>query len=303
MLNDIIDRNSYSIGRHLTQEEIKQFRTPQIVLQRMYTDTPLGEEVRRIKIAASNNSAINLLIRDLFFKGTNAQFNKEHFLTYIQKMHLAKNDIFGALNRQARRKQRVPSTLDYIKVPNALCFATLLYQKKPHTIDYFKLASVLTGEIVDLEKVIPENWFENNQIPEYRQIGYMPMYIKDITRPQDVTEEATKAFYVQSKKRFTIPAKREIDLLRFGISTEADDAAAAELADGASFEMLLTTIKKKQSLILIRKGPITKAELLTLMAEDIFALPKGKVSAVINTLVGPIIMRVVSIYIMENSYA
>ncbi|RCL00597.1 MAG: peptidyl-prolyl cis-trans isomerase D [Candidatus Tokpelaia sp. JSC189] len=295
-LNDVIGRNSYSIGRYLTQEEINQFRIPQIVLQRMYMDVLLDEEARRIKIGASDDSIINLLGQDPLFKGVNAHFDKKRFIAYTQQMHLAQNDIFSALNRQARRDQLVLGALGYIKAPDTLYSATLLHQREKRVINYLELTPALISEIIDPDEITLANWFENNEnrfrAPEYRQITYMRMYVKEIARPQDVTEEAIKAFYEQNQKRFSIPEKRTIELLRFDTRAEAD-AAAAELADGTSFDRLAA--KKKQSLTLIHKGPITKAELPTPMAGEVFALAKGKISAVVNDLEGPVIIRVMDI--------
>lgn len=295
-LNDIIGRNSYSMGRYLTQEEVTQFRIPQIVLQRMYSDVLLDEEGRQMKIGASENSIISLLGRDPLFKGVNGQFDKERFIAYTQQMRLAQNDIFSALDRQARRDQLALGVLGGIKAPDALYSAALLYQRETRTIDYLELTPALIGKIADPDEATLTGWFEDNKsrfrAPEYRKISYMRMSVEDIARPQDVTEDAVKAFYEQNRDRYGTPEKRTIELLRFDTRAEAD-AAAAELAAGTSFDRLAA--EKKQTLASIRKGPLTKAELPAFMASDVFAPAKGAVSAVINDLEGPVIARVVDI--------
>jgi peptidyl-prolyl cis-trans isomerase D len=62
---------------------------------------------------------------------------------------------------------------------------------------------------------------------------------EDIADPAAITAEAARADYEARKDRYTTPEIRTIDQLVFA-DRAAADAAAAELADGKSFDELVT---------------------------------------------------------------
>jgi peptidyl-prolyl cis-trans isomerase D len=82
-------------------------------------------------------------------------------------------------------------------------------------------------------------YFEDNKAryaaPEYRKITYVKLESEDIADPAAITAEAARADYEARKDRYTTPEIRTIDQLVFA-DRAAADAAAAELADGKSFD-------------------------------------------------------------------
>ncbi|MDD9330560.1 MAG: peptidylprolyl isomerase, partial [Bartonella sp.] len=86
--------------------------------------------------------------------------------------------------------------------------------------------------------------------------------------------------------------KRIIEELRFS-TREAADNAAKKIAEGLSFDALVK--EEKKNLSDITKGPLAENELPNHLASEIFELKKGQISAVINDLQGPVIIRVAHI--------
>lgn len=295
-LNEAVMRNSYALGRYLTQEEISQFAIPQRVFSRMYGDVVLDEEARQMKIAASDKTTATLLGQDPLFRGINGQFDKNRFASYVQQLHSTQSDFLAYLNAQAKRDQLLAGAVGGLEAPDALYTAVLLYQRETRAVDYLELTPAFVGKIADPDEKTLQDWFERNKArfsaPEYRQITYMHMDLDDIAHPQDVTQEAVQSFYEHNRQRYTTPEKRTIELLRFK-TRQAADEAAAKLAAGTSFDKLAA--EQKQTVADMRKGPLTKSDLPALMAPDVFALGKGAVSAVINDLQGPVIVRVTDI--------
>jgi len=296
VLNDSVIRNSYTVGRYLTQDEISQLAIPQRTFSRMYSDILLDEEARQMKIGASSASTARLLGQDPLFKGVDGRFDKNRFADYVQQIRATQADVFSYLNAQAKRNQIITGTVGGLKVPDTLLSVLPLYQRETRTVNYLELSPDLIGKIADPDEKVLASWFENSKgrfhTPEYRQITYMRMYAEDITHPQDVTDEAIKTYYEKNKERYSTLEKRTIEQLRFN-TREAADAAAEKLAAGTSFDQLAA--EEKKTLTEIRQGPLIKAELPALIASDVFALDKGAISSVINDIQGPVIVRVVDI--------
>ncbi|RCL01270.1 MAG: peptidyl-prolyl cis-trans isomerase D [Candidatus Tokpelaia sp. JSC085] len=295
-LHDTLIRNADAIGHHLTQSEIKKFSIPQRVFSRMYSDILLDEQVRLMKISASNVSTARLLERDPLLKTMDGQFDKGRFIDYVQKIHTTQADLFRYINNQAKRDQVIAASTNRLQAPDTFYSAVLLFQQETRAVNYLELTPSFIGKIPNPNKEILEHWFEKNnnhfRTPEYRQITYMHMFTEKLARPQDISEEAIKAFYEHNRERYHTPERRTIELLRFKNREEAD-SAAEKLAAGQAFEELV--IGEKKTLKEIRHGPLKKSEIPILIASNVFGLEKGAISGVINDIQGPVIIRVIDI--------
>ncbi|WP_375706167.1 peptidyl-prolyl cis-trans isomerase, partial [Bartonella sp. AA2SXKL] len=116
--------------------------------------------------------------------------------------------------------------------------------------------------------------------------------LADFIKPKDISEDEVKNYYTQNSSRFITPEKRTIEELRFP-TREAADNAVKKIADGLSFDDLVKAENK--TLNDIKKGPFTENELPSYLSSEIFELKQGQISAVINDLQGPVIIRVTDI--------
>ncbi|MDD9333818.1 MAG: peptidylprolyl isomerase, partial [Bartonella sp.] len=128
--------------------------------------------------------------------------------------------------------------------------------------------------------------------PEYRNVSLFSITSEEFLKPQNISVNEIQTYYTQNASRFITPEKRIIEELRFS-TREAADNAAKKIAEGLSFDALVK--EEKKNLSDITKGPLAENELPNHLASEIFELKKGQISAVINDLQGPVIIRVAHI--------
>jgi len=264
------------------------------VLLRMQFDLLLDEEARRMKLGADEDAALQLLRRDPLFHNINGAFDRNSFLGFLNQAGFTQAEVIEKLRGQARRNQLLESLTAGLAAPDTFYQATLLYERGTRSIDYVRISPDHIGEIAPPAQEVLAAWFEEHReqfrAPEYRRFTYMQLNAGMLADPQAISDAQLQEYYDANKDRFGVPERREFAQLRFANRELAEDAHA-RLQAGTSFEDLVR--EQGQDMEDIKRGPLARSELPSLMGPEIFSLPNlGDVSEVINDLAGPIIIRI-----------
>ena len=129
--------------------------------------------------------------------------------------------------------------------------------------------------------------------PEYRKLVVVTVSPEELAKTVEVSDEDAKRTYDIRLSRYTVPERRQLQQIAFPNATEAE-AAAKQIADGTSFDMIV--MERKLTDKDIDLGTVTKAEMIDpAMADAAFALPDGGVSGAIKGRFTNAIVRVVKI--------
>ncbi|WP_208441055.1 peptidyl-prolyl cis-trans isomerase [Bartonella raoultii] len=283
------------LGRMFTPNEMQQYKIPAFVFHQLQQDVLFDEQARKMKMSLSKDAIARILSADNMFQ-TNGVFDQNLFRNYLQHLRISENNFLNYYTQKEKRNQLISASLSGMKAPNFFYKALALYQGESRIADYFVLDLKEKETISNPDQETLQKWFETHRnefrAPEYRTVSLLSMTSADIVKPEDISADETKAYYTQNASRFMIPEKRTIEELRFS-TREAADNAAKKIAGGLSFEALVESENK--TLTDIKKGPLTESELPTHLASEIFELKQGQISAVINDLQGPVIVRVIHI--------
>ncbi|ETS14428.1 hypothetical protein Q649_01076 [Bartonella quintana JK 73] len=283
------------LGRMFTPNEMQQYQIPTFVFSQLQQDVLFDEETRQMKINLSKDAIARSLGADNMFQ-INGVFNQNLFRNYLQQLHISESDFLDYYTKKEKRKQLIAASLSGMKAPDFFYKALALYQGETRIADYLVLDLKEKKTISDPDQETLQKWFETHKnefrVPEYRTVSLLSMKLAKFIKPEDISEDEARAYYTQNTSRFIAPEKRTIEELRFP-TREAADNAAKKIADGLSFDDLVKAEKK--TLNDIKKGPLAESELPNRLASEIFELKQGQVSAVINDLQGPVIIRVTSI--------
>ncbi|WP_074380801.1 peptidyl-prolyl cis-trans isomerase [Bartonella doshiae] len=284
-----------NLGRMFTPNEIQQYRIPAFVFSQLQQDVLFDEQARKMKINLSKDAIAHIIGADNIFQA-NGVFNQNLFRNYLQQLHVNESNFLDYYTKKKKRNQIISASLSGMKAPDLFYKALALYQGETRTADYLIINPNEKKTIADPSHETLQKWFETHKsefrTPEYRTISLLSMKLDDFVKPKDISIEEAKAYYTQNASHFITPEKRTIEELRFP-TREAADNAAKKIADGLSFEDLVKAEKK--SLKDITKGPLAENEFPNHLALEIFELKQGQVSAVINDLQGPVIIRVTHI--------
>ncbi|MBX4336204.1 peptidyl-prolyl cis-trans isomerase [Bartonella raoultii] len=286
---------AFRLGRMFTPDEIQQYRIPTFVFNQLQQDVLLDEQARKMKINLSKNTIAHLIGADTLFQ-INGVFNQDLFRNYLQQLHINESAFLDYYIKKEKRNQLLSASLSGIKAPDLFYKALALYQGETRTADYLVIDLKEKEMLVSPDQETLQKWFEQHKsefrAPEYRTVSFLSMEPHQIIKPTDILIDEVKAYYNKNASHFITPEKRTIEELRFSTRKAADNAAK-KIADGLSFDELVRAEKK--TLNDIRKGPLTESELPNHLASEIFDLKQGEVSAVINDLQGPVIIRVTDI--------
>ncbi|USP02004.1 peptidyl-prolyl cis-trans isomerase [Bartonella taylorii] len=283
------------LGRMFTPDEIQQYKIPAFVFTQLQKDVLFDEQVRKLKISLSKDTMARILGADNMFQ-INGVFDKNLFRNYLQNLHISESNFLDYYTKKEKRNQLISASLSGIKAPNLFYKALALYQGESRIADYLVIDLKEKKTISDPDQETLQKWFETHRnefrTPEYRTVSLLTMTSAEIVKLKDISADEVKAFYTQNTSHFRTPEKRTIEELRFP-TREAADNAAKKIADGLSFDELVKAENK--TLNDVKKGPFTENDLSSHLASEIFELKQGQISAVINDLQGPVIIRVTHI--------
>ncbi|WP_330167403.1 peptidyl-prolyl cis-trans isomerase [Bartonella grahamii] len=283
------------LGRMFTENEMQQYQIPAFVFNQLQQNVLLDEQARKMKISLSKDTIAHTIGSDKMFQ-VNGTFDKNLFYNYLQNLHISESAFLNYYTKQEKRNQLISALLSDMKAPNLFYKALALYQGEMRIADYLVIDLKEKQTIADPDHETLKKWFEAHQsqfrAPEYRTVSLLSMELNDFVKPKDISTDEAKAYYTQNASRFVTPEKRTFEELRFPSREEADNAAK-KIADGLSFDELVKAEKK--TLNDIKKGPLAENELPNHLTSEIFELQQGQVSAVINDLQGPVIIRVTHI--------
>ncbi|WP_455475604.1 peptidyl-prolyl cis-trans isomerase [Bartonella sp. B17] len=283
------------LGRMFTPNEMQQYQISAFVFNQLQQNVLLDEQARKMKISLSKDAIARTISADNIFQ-KNGIFNQDLFFSYLQQLHVSENNFLDYYVQKEKRNQLISASLSGMKAPNLFYKALALYREETRIADYLIIDLKEKEAIVPQNQEILQKWFETHKsefrVPEYRIVSLLSMKLAEFIKPKNISTDEVKTYYTQNSLRFTTPEKRIIEELRFS-TREAADHAAKKIADGLSFDDLVKAEKK--TLNDIKKGPLAKSELPNYLASEIFELKQGQVSAVINDLKGPVIIRVTHI--------
>ncbi|MBB4076841.1 peptidyl-prolyl cis-trans isomerase D [Bartonella fuyuanensis] len=283
------------LGRMFTPNEMQQYQIPAFVFSQLQQNTLFDEQARKMKISLSKDTIAHMIGSDNMFQ-INGTFDKNLFYNYLQHLRISENAFLNYYIKKEKRNQLISALLADMKAPDLFYKALAFYQGEMRIADYLIITLNEEETIADPDHETLQKWFETHQsefrVQEYRTVSLLSMKLNDFIKPKNISTEEAKAYYAQNTARFVTPEKRTFEELRFSTREEADNAAK-KIADGLSFDELVKAEKK--ALNDIKKGPLAENELPNRLASEIFELQQGQVSAVINDLQGPVLIRVTHI--------
>ncbi|KEC55508.1 peptidyl-prolyl cis-trans isomerase [Bartonella koehlerae] len=283
------------LGRMFTPGEMQQYQIPAFVFNQLQQDVLFDEQTRQMKINLSKDAIAHSISADNIFQ-INGVFNHDLFRNYLQQLHINESNFLDYYTKKEKRNQLISASLSGMKAPDLFYKALAFYQVETRIADYLVLDLKEKETISEPDQETLQKWFETHKsefrVPEYRTVSFLSMKLADFVKPEDISEDEVRTYYTHNASRFITPEKRTIEELRFP-TREAADNAAKKIANGLSFDDLVKAENK--TLNDIKKGPLAESELPSYLSSEIFELKQGQVSAVINDLQGPVIIRVTHI--------
>lgn len=289
---------SRQFGTQLTTEQARALGVVNQVYSQLSAGAALDELSDQMNLGLSQDRLAQLIADDPAFTGAGGRFDRQIFTSLLRNAGLREQDYILERSKVAVRSQIVEATADGFKAPQVLVDALRAYRNETRSIDYLLLTNANIDPIAPPAEDVLASWFESVKTrynaPEYRRFVYVKLEPADIAEPASISDEAIREDYERRKASFDIPGTRTIEQLTFE-TREMADAAAEELAQGTSFDQLVTDQGRTATDVLL--GDFTRASVPDpALAEAAFAVEKdGGTTAVVDGAFGPVILRVTNI--------
>ncbi|CAN7498535.1 SurA N-terminal domain-containing protein [Pararhizobium sp. LjRoot238] len=289
---------SRQFGTRLSREQAKAFGVEAQVYSQLVAGATLDQLSNDMNLGLSQDRLATLISEDPAFRGVNGQFDRLTFSSVLRNAGLREQDYINNRSQVAVRSQIVEALSDGYTPPKVLADALRQYRNQTRTIDYLLLSNANIDPVKAPSDDVLKPWYESHKAeyraPEFRKISYVKLEPSDIADPASVTEEEIRAEYDKRKDSFRTPATRTVEQLSFPSRAEAD-AAAGQLAAGASFDELVTAAGKTASDVLL--GDFSRDRMPDAkIADAAFAVTAdGQTTPVTDGAFGPVILRVTNI--------
>lgn len=289
---------SRQFGTQLTTEQARALGVANQVYSQLSAGAALDELSDNMHLGLSQDRLAQLIADDPAFTGAGGQFDRQVFTSRLRNAGLREQDYILERSKVAVRSQIVEATADGFKAPQVLVDALRTYRSETRSIDYLLLTNANIDPIAPPADDVLASWFETVKTrynaPEYRRFAYIKLEPADIAEPASISDEAIREDYERRKASFDIPGTRTIEQLTFE-NRDMAEAAAEELAQGTSFDQLVTDQGRTPTDVLL--GDFTRASVPDpALAEAAFAVEKdGGTTPVVDGAFGPVILRITNI--------
>lgn len=263
------------------------------VLQRLVATRGLDHEATQLGLSIGDEELRNRILGIPSFQGVNGEFDREGYSFSLQQAGLSEADFETQLREEVSRSIIQAALMGGVNMPASYVDTLMTYIGEQRSFSWSLL------EAADLADPVPApadaalrgHYDENIDVftlPETRQITYVWLTPDDLLDEIDIDETALREAYEQRSEEFNQPERRLVERLAF-LDAASAEAAAASIADGATFESLVEG--RGLSLTDIDLGDVTAADLAEAGAE-VFAADVGAILGPLPSSIGPALFRV-----------
>jgi peptidyl-prolyl cis-trans isomerase D len=295
--NERLQQLGQQLRRPITPDQARALGLEQQILSQMIAGAALDERARQLGLGMSDADVVKHIKEDPAFHGLNGEFDENRFQQLIRQAGYSEPRFVSEQRRYALRRQITSAVTGDVAPPKTAAALLDRFQNEERSIEFVTLDGNKLG---DIAMPTPEEltaYYDSHKAtfraPEYRKLVVVTVSPEELAKTVEVSDEDARKSYDIRINRYTVPERRQIQQIAFPNATEAE-AAAKQIADGMSFDMLVAERKLTDKDIDL--GTVTKAEMIDpTIADSAFSLPEGGVSGAIKGRFANAIVRVVKI--------
>jgi peptidyl-prolyl cis-trans isomerase D len=295
--NEQVERVRRRYGRNTTVEQARMLQADQQALSQVIGSTAIGNHAAELKLGMSEQAVADKIKKDPTFASPDGKFNRGAFESALRQAGLSERGFMNDQRKGEVRQQLTEALQSGGFVPAATIDLLHKFREETRAASYLTLDPAKIVKLPDADDAKLKETYETSKkqfvTPEQRKLAVLILTGAEVKKRTEVTEADIKAVYDADKERFDIPEKRRLQQIAFPDKAAAE-AGLKALSSGKSFLEVAKAAGAKDSDVDF--GLMTKKELIDQkIAAAAFALPKDKVSAVIEGAFATALVRVVEI--------
>ncbi|MDX1483131.1 MAG: peptidyl-prolyl cis-trans isomerase [Alphaproteobacteria bacterium] len=257
------------------------------VLNRLVNRTAINLGAHDLGIAVSDQMVSRMIRSDRRFHDSHGHFNRNLFYQALSNANMTEAYYVASLKESMASEQLNGVISANVPVPKALVDPLVRFRSEERSARTVLVQPAPLGQQRDPTAQELEAFYKANtqrfMAPELRSVTFVHIDPAELAKEIQVSEERIKAAYQQRRDEFTLRDRRKVSQVVFRTQSAAQAAAAAVKAGKALAEVAKEDGK---SLKVVKLGWVEKTDLVTDIADPVFALKKGETSGVLKSPLG-----------------
>jgi peptidyl-prolyl cis-trans isomerase D len=245
-------------------------------------------------LGVSQATAVAEIQADPQFQNEQKQFDRNRFVLALDQLGLSEGGYVAEVQSDLVNQALYRAVLSGISVPKTMADEIYLNQAEERTADVLVIPSSAMTGIAAADDAALQQYQKDHadayKAPEYRAATVLTVSPEDLIGEVAVSDDEIKAEYENQKASFSTPDIREIEQVVVQDQAQADKVEAA-VKGGASFADAVKQVTGGAPVVL---GKLQKEGLPSEIADSVFALPAGGVSAPLKSPFGIHVVHVIS---------
>jgi peptidyl-prolyl cis-trans isomerase D len=281
-------------GMQFTAQQFAQFGGVAQVVAQAINRNALKVYAQDHGLGDSQATAVAEIQADPQFQNEQKQFDRNRFVLALDQLGLSEGGYVAEVQSDLVNQALYRAVLSGISVPKTMADEIYLNQAEERTADVLVIPnSAMTG-IAAADDAALQQYQKDHadayKAPEYRAATVLTVSPEDLIGEVAVSDDEIKAEYENQKASFSTPDIREIEQVVVQDQAQADKVEAA-VKGGASFADAVKQVTGGAPVVL---GKLQKEGLPSEIADSVFALPAGGVSAPLKSPFGIHVVHVIS---------
>ena len=281
-------------GMQFTAQQFAQFGGVAQVVAQAINRNSLKVFAQEHGLGVSQATAVAEIQADPQFQNATRQFDRNRFMLTLDQLGMSEGGYVSEVQGDLVNQALYRAILTGIAVPKPFADELYLFQAEERAADVLVIPTASMTGIATPDDAALQQYQKDHadqyKAPEYRAATVLQVAPEDLVPDISVSDDEIKAEYEAQKATFSTPDIREVEQVVVQDKAQADKIEEA-VKGGAAFADAVKQVTNGDPVAL---GKVTKEKLPTEIADQVFAVAAGGVSAPLTSPFGIHVVHVIS---------
>ena len=292
-----INRMREFMGNSFNIEKARQLGVVDAVLERQINSAAIRIGARELGIAISDALVREAVLQEPMFRGLAGNFDGERFKQILKSNGLTEKNYIARVREDLVRQQLVNTLNAGVIVPARLVDQVYSFREETRDVEIGFVADSAVPEISGTGDVELREYYTKHKkmftAPAYRAVDFVRLNAADLARNIEISDDNALKAYSDRLDEFTVEERRNIRQILLSDEVTAK-TAEEKVKKGEDFLDVAQEVAN-QDKATAELGILTRGDLLPDLADPVFQLSMGGISAPIKSSLGWHVMQVVAI--------
>ena len=292
-----INRMREFMGNSFNIEKARQLGVVDAVLERQINSAAIRIGARELGIVISDALVREAVLQEPMFRGLAGNFDGERFKQILKSNGLTEKNYIARVREDLVRQQLVNTLNAGVIVPARLVDQVYSFREETRDVEIGFVADSAVPEISGTGDVELREYYTKHKkmftAPAYRAVNFVRLNAADLARNIEISDDNVLKAYSDRLDEFTVEERRNIRQILLSDEVTAK-TAEEKVKKGEDFLDVAQEVAN-QDKATAELGILTRGDLLPDLADPVFQLSMGGISAPIKSSLGWHVMQVVAI--------